>query len=679
MNTNKLTSILFSALIVFTFSCKSKSVKVDILAANVDTTVKPSDDFFKYACGIWLKNNPIPESERMWGIGDLVQEETYTRLRKISEEASKLTNAPEGSTLQKIGDFYYSGMDTVTIENIGIRPLKPEFDLISSISNLDEVTKSVAMLQTYQVEALFNLGIYQDLKNSNKMALYINQGGLGLPDRDYYFNTDARTVNIRKEYVKHIAKMMFLLGEDTLTARHSSEAIMTIETELASKSRKIENLRDPNANYFKMSVDEITKITPSMNWHDLFKWAKIKNLDTVIVGQPEFLKGLESLLKSTDINNWKEYLKWQLISSYASVVNKDFVDENFHFKGSILNGVVKNRERWKRVLDNEEAEIGELLGQLYVDKYFSEKTKKRYENLVDNIMVAYQERIKKLDWMSDATKEKALSKLSKVVKKVGYPDKWKDFSSLGMNKNAYILNVLNANKWAFDYQIHKLGKPVDRLEWEMTPQTYNAYYNPSNNEIVLPAAIFSIPGLADEDADDAIIYAYAGASTIGHEITHGFDDMGKKYDESGNLVNWWTKTDEDKFNTRAIGMVNQFNSYIVLDSMHVNGKASLGENIADLGGIVLGYDAFQKTEQYKKGEKISGFTPDQRFFLGYALAWISHQRKESLARQIMTDVHSPAYLRVNGPLSNIPEFYKAFDVKPSDKMYRADSLRVKIW
>jgi len=428
-----------------------------------------------------------------------------------------------------------------------------------------------------------------------------------------------------------------------------------------------------------MSVDEINKLTPSLNWHDLFKWEKINNIDTVIVGQPEFLKGLEALLKSTNINSWKEYLKWQLITNFASVVNKDFVNENFHFRGTILNGVVKNRERWKRVLDNEEAEIGELLGQLYVDKYFSVKTKKRYENLVDNILAAYHDRIQKLDWMSDATKVKALSKLSKVVKKVGYPDKWRDFSNLALNRNAYVLNVLNANKWAFDYQINKLGKPVDRLEWDMTPQTYNAYYNPSNNEIVLPAAIFSIPGLSDEDADDAIIYSYAGGSTIGHEITHGFDDMGKKYDESGNLANWWTKKDEDKFNARAVGMVKQFNSYVVLDSIHVNGKASLGENIADLGGISIGYDAFQKTEQYKKGKKIAGFTPDQRFFLGYALAWLSHQRNENLARQIMTDVHSPAYLRVNGPLSNIPQFYKAFDVKPGDKMYRADSLRVKIW
>ena len=345
----------------------------------------------------------------------------------------------------------------------------------------------------------------------------------------------------------------------------------------------------------------------------------------------------------------------------------------------VLEGKKRLRDRWKRVLDNEEAAMGELLGQLYVEKYFSVATKKRYESLVNNILETYKERIQQLDWMSPATKEKSLAKLASVMKKVGYPDKWKDYSALTINRDSYVMNVLKANVWSFNYELNKLDKPVDRTEWDMTPQTYNAYYNPSNNEIVLPAASFIIPGLPDSLADDALIYSYAGGSTIGHEITHGFDDEGRQYDAQGNLRNWWTKDDEKKFNDRAAVMVKQFNDYVVLDSMHINGKACLGENIADLGGVILGYEAFQKTEQAKSGQLIGGLTPDQRYFLGYALSWLGHQRDQRLARQVMTDVHSPEFLRVNGPLANIPEFYKAFGVKPGDPMYLPENQRVRIW
>jgi putative endopeptidase len=656
-----------------------KGTQKDILIANMDASVSPAKDFFQYANGGWIKNNPIPASESQWGVAYLVQEETWARLKEINTAASAIKSAKPNSAMQKIGDFFHSGMDTAGIEKNGIRPLQPELNRINSISTIQELMEEVAHLNTFLVSPMFDLSVFQDLKISSRMAIYISQGGLGLPDRDYYFNKDERTANIRKEYVAHIARMLQLLGETPSTAKMHSSKIMDLETGLASKSRKLEDLRDPHRNYHKMTIEEVTKSTPSINWKNFFTRMGMKDPDTVIVGQPEFLTQLEHSLKTVTIDSWKAYLRWFLISNYASKLNSAVDKEHFYFYGTVLNGQPKQRARWKRVLDSEEEGLGELLGQLYVEKYFSGATKKRYETLVNNILEAFADRIKKLDWMTPATKEKALDKLSKVIKKVGYPDKWKDYSSLMIDRDSYAMNVIRCRTWYFNYQINKLGKPVDRTEWEMTPQTYNAYYNSSNNEIVLPAAAFIIPGMPDSLADDAIIYSYAGASTIGHEITHGFDDEGRQYDAEGNLNNWWTKEDEANFNARTKLIVDQFNSYVVLDNIHVNGKASLGENIADLAGVTLGYDAFRKTDQAKEGKMISGLTPDQRFFLGYALAWLGHQRDEQLAKQIMTDVHAPPNLRVNGPLSDIPEFYKAFNVKPGDPMYRPDSLRAKIW
>jgi len=669
--------LLLAAVVVS--SCRKVPVNEDILQTNIDTSVSPGKDFFKYANGTWLKNNPIPESESRWGIGNLVQEETYARLREISENAARDVNATPGTALQKIGDFYFTGMDSAGIEKNGIRPLQSEFDRINAVSDMKSLLEVVSLFKTYRINVMFSLPIYQDEKNSDKMAMHVWQGGLGLPNRDYYFNKDARTENIRREYVGHLTRMMQLLGEDSATATKHSTTIMKIETDLAAQSRKLEDLRDPYKNYNKMAVDALGKLTPSLNWKELLAKAGMKNPDTVIVGQPEFLKEVERSLKAVTIDDWKTYLRWHLVHAFADKLSTAFDKEHFRFYGQVLEGKKTQRDRWKRVLDNEEAAMGELLGQLYVEKYFSVATKKRYETLVNNILETYKERIQQLEWMSPATKEKSLAKLASVMKKVGYPDKWKDYSALTISRDSYVMNVLKANVWSFNYELNKLGKPVDRTEWDMTPQTYNAYYNPSNNEIVLPAASFIIPGLPDSLADDALIYSYAGGSTIGHEITHGFDDEGRQYDAQGNLRNWWTKDDEKKFNDRAAVMVKQFNDYVVLDSMHINGKACLGENIADLGGVILGYEAFQKTEQAKSGQLIGGLTPDQRYFLGYALSWLGHQRDQRLARQVMTDVHSPEFLRVNGPLANIPEFYKAFDVKPGDPMYLPENQRVKIW
>ncbi len=684
MNYMKEKIFIITVVAILIYGCGSGHLsreegKDDILRSNMDTSVNPGQDFFRYANGGWLKNHPIPSTESQWGIGHLVQEETYLRLKEISERAAGNTANQQGTASQKIGDFYYSGMDSASIEKNGITPLNTELEQISAIRDMKALMEEVARLHTLQVSPMFDLTVSQDLRNSEKMQLYITQGGLGLPNRDYYFNKDQRTLKIRQEYVIHVGNMLQMLGEKPETAKMHAKKIMEIETSLAAKSRKLEDLRDPYNNYNKMSIAKISALNPTSNWKNLLETAGITDHDTVIVGQPEFLSELEHSLKTVSLEDWKTYLRWNLITNYAPELSSGFEQEDFHFYGTILSGMEKQRPRWKRVLDNEEYCMGDLLGQLYVARYFSEKTKKRYETLVDEILEAYRERITNLDWMSPETKKLAIDKLSKVVKKVGYPEKWKDYSSLAIDRNSYVANVKRARNWAFNYQIGKLNKPVDRTEWDMTPQTYNAYYNPSNNEIVLPAAIFIIPGLPDSLADDAIVYAYAGGSTIGHEITHGFDDEGRQYDSRGNLHNWWTPADETKFNERTKLIERQFSSYLVLDSIRVNGKATQGENIADLAGVILGYQAFQKTSQAKEGKKIAGLTPDQRYFLGYALSWMSQQRDERLAQQIMTDVHSPAFLRVNGPLSDIPEFYAAFDIKPGDAMYRPDSLRVKIW
>lgn len=652
--------------------------KGDFLTEAIDSSVKPGVDFFKFATGTWMKNNPIPASERAWGIGDLVQEETYQRLKGILQDA-EAANDPKGSNEQKVGDFYFSGMDSASIERQGVTPLGPELDKINSIQDKKDLFDVVALLQSEGVSVMFGLFVDQDEMKSDVYALYLWQGGLGLPNREYYFREDARTGKIREEYKKHVAKMLQLVGENSDEAVRNAETIYRIELSLADSSRKLEDLRDPYANYNKTGISSLNKETPSINWQEILQLENIKSQDSVIVGQPEFYRELNATVDNFSIAQWREYLKWHLINTFADRLSSPFEEENFHFKGTIMSGVKEQRPRWKRVQDATERAMGELLGQVYVKKYYSPETKKRYVDLVNNMVAAFAERIKKLDWMSDSTKQKALYKLSRLTKKVGYPDKWKDFSKLSVDRNSYVRNTINADVFWFDRDVNKLGKPVDRLEWDMTPQTYNAYYNPSNNEIVLPAAIFIIPEVPDSLIDDAVVYSYAGASTIGHEMTHGFDDQGRLYDANGNLTDWWTKEDAEKFEARSKMMVEQFDDYVVLDSMHINGKATLGENIADLGGLVIGYDAFKKTEEYQEEKKINGLTPSQRFWLGYAYSWLGHTRPEALAQQVLTDVHSPNFLRVNGPLSDIPALYEAFGIKEGDPMWRPTDKRVKIW
>jgi putative endopeptidase len=673
------TAITLSMIFLLIVSLNSQQKKKgDFLTRAMDTTVSPGVDFFKYATGTWMKENPIPAYEKRWGLANLVDEETYNRLRGILEEAAK-AKAPQGSSRQKIGDFYFTGMDSTGIEKQGLIPLKSELDKINSIRSRKDLFETAALLQKEGVGVMFSLFVDQDAKNSAKMALYLWQGGLGLPNREYYFRKDQRTINIRKEYKIHLAKMLELLGLNKKEAVTENNKIYAIEKFLADSSRKLEDLRDPYANYHKLSVKELEKTSPAVDWNKMMKIMGTANIDSVIVGQPEFFNALNTAVNKFSINDWKIYLKWHFINAFASDLNSKFDNENFHFWGTIMSGVSEKKPRWKRIKDAAENAMGELLGKIYVEKYYSPKTKKRYEKIVDDCINAFANRIKNLDWMSDSTKQKALKKLYAVTKKVGYPDKWKDFSALKINRESFVRNVINADEFWFQRNINKLGKPVDKEEWNMTPQTWNAYYNPSNNEIVLPAAAFIVPGVPDSLVDDAVAYAYAGASTIGHELTHGFDDEGRLFDAQGNLHNWWTKEDEKKFNEKAGLMVEQFNNYVVLDSMHINGKATLGENIADLGGDVIGWDAFTKTNEYKEGKKINGLTPAQRFWIGYAYSWLGHTRPEALAQQVLTDVHSPNFLRVNGPFSDVDAFYKAFKIKSDDPMYRPPEKRVRIW
>lgn len=680
----KITLLLVLFAGVFITSCNNSEQKkesenvYDPLLMNRDTTLSPATDFFQYACGAWLKNNAIPKAENSWGIWSLVQEETLNRMKKVSEEAAGKT-AEKGSNEQKLGDFYFSGMDSVTIDKLGITPLKEELSRIDAIKDMAGLVDVMGLFHTYGVSPVFGAYIFQDEKASEKQALHFYQGGIGMPDRDYYFNNDSRTKTIRQEYVIHLGEMFKLMGDDSVTAAKNAAVVMKIETGLAKASRKLEDLRDPYLNYNKMQVSGLKSLTPSVDWQQLLNGMHIKNIDSVIVGQPEFFREVERSLKANPIEEWKVYLRWHLVNTYAEYLSKPFDDQNFKFYRTVLSGVKEKRPRWKRVLGSVEGSIGDILGQVYVKNFVTPSFKKRYQDLTNNIIEAYRERINQLTWMSDSTKQKALVKLNAITTKVAYPDKWKDYSALNISRDSYAMNMLHSNVWAHDYEVAKLNKPVDRTEWGMTPQTYNAYYNPSNNEIVLPAAIFIIPGMEDSLADDAIIYGYAGASTIGHELTHGFDDQGRQFDEAGNLRNWWNQKDEQEFNSRAKLIVKQFDNFKVLDSLKVNGEATQGENIADLGGVVLGYQAFKKTEQYKSGKMINGMTPDQRYFLGYALSWLGHMRDETLAMRIMTDVHAPNFLRINGPLANIPEFYKAFNIKEGDPMYMPDSLRVNIW
>ncbi len=643
-----------------------------------DTTVSPSYDFFTHANGGWIKAHPIPDDQIRWGSFSILAEDNKKHIREIVEESSKKTDAKKGSPEQMVGDFYFSAMDTATIEKQGATPIKADMEAIDKLTDMKGVLNYTAKLQMWGSNPMFGFYAGQDPKNTEVQVPQLVQGGLSLPDRDYYLKSDDDSKKMREEFILHVSKMFQLYGIDESTSKKYASIVLRIETELAKASMPREEMRDPFKTYHKVSLADLDIMTPSLKWADMLSNMEVKGkFDYVILGQPEFLKALEKQLAGNKIEDWRVYLKWNLLNLAGNVLSHDFVMEDFHFNSEILSGQKKIKERWNRMVSFTDGYLGDALGQLYVAKYFPPDAKKKADELVSNLMSVYKERITKLDWMGEETKKKALEKLGTIVRKIGYPDKWKDYTGVEITRDNFFANLMSLTKYNYQYMIDKIGQPVDRTEWGMTPPTVNAYYNPLMNEIVFPAGILQ-PPFFNKDADDAVNYGGIGM-VIGHEITHGFDDEGRNYDSKGNLTQWWTSEDSAKFSERAKLIVDQYSNYIVNDSLHVNGKLCLGENIADIGGLTIAYHAFKNTEQGKGNNKIDGLTPDQRFFLGFAHVWAGSIRPKEAARRIITDPHSPANYRVNGSTSNMSEFYTAFGVKEGDMMWRNDSVRARIW
>ncbi len=656
---------------------EGKDAEKAIDTKNMDTGVKPGNNFYEYVNGGWIKTHPIPPEYSQYGAFTILYEDNQKKLRSLIEKVSTEKNAPKGSVAQKIRDFYNSGMDTSAIEKKGIAPIKEELKKINNLKTKEDVVTYIAMMQRKGMTPLFNFFAEADQRNSTMEIANLYQGGLGLPDVDYYLNDDESSKKLRDAYLDHITKMFILKGDGKKQAEKKAALVMDIETKLAEISFTRVEMRDPVKNYNKMSLDGLEKTSPDFNWPLYFKSLGLENPGDINVGQIKFFKGISDLLQDVDMETWKAYLTWNLLDVSASYLSDDFVKQNFEFYGKILSGQQEIQPRWKRVLGVVSNGLGEALGQLYVEEYFPASSKERMVTLVNNLRDAFGKRIKKLDWMSDETKVKAQEKLNAITVKIGYPDKWKDYTALQITPDSYFSNVMAAREFQFNYDLNKIGKPVDKTEWGMTPQTVNAYYNPSNNEIVFPAAILQ-PPFFNPDADDAVNYGAIGV-VIGHEMTHGFDDQGRQYDKNGNLNDWWTEEDAKRFKEKTDKLVTLYDNYVVLDSLHVNGELTLGENIADLGGLNISYEAFNISLNGKEPQPIDGFTAAQRFYMGYAQVWRQNIRPEELKRRLKTDVHSPGEARVNIPPFNIKAFINAFDVKKGDKLFIPVEKRAFIW
>ena len=648
---------------------------------NMDTSAKPQDDFFMYANGSWIKNTEIPPEYSRWGSFNQLIEHNNDALHEIAEKAANTHVDPKPAPeTQKVGDYYASGMDEKTIEAMRTKPLAEEFKNIEAIKDRNDLLKEIAHLHAIGVPVLFDFDAGQDAKDSTHDIAQAAQGGLGLPDRDYYTKTDEASKKLRDQYVDHVTKMLTLLGEPPATAADQARNILALESKLAEASRTRVQLRDPQKNYNKMTQADLQKLTPDWKWSDYFKDINLIEPGDINVHQPEFFKAADDMFKSTPMDNWKAYLRWHLVNAAAAELSKDFVDEDFNFKERILRGTEKIKPRWKRVVISTDEAIGEALGKLYVAYDFPPQAKARALELVNNLKEALADRIKTLEWMDEPTKQEALKKLAAFTVKIGYPDKWLDYSLLKIDRGPYVLNAIRAEHFEVDRDLKKIGKPVDRTDWGMTPPTVNAYYNPNMNEIVFPAGILQ-PPFFYANADDAVNYGGIGA-VIGHEMTHGFDDQGRQFDAVGNLRDWWSPQSAAEFKKRSQAIVQQYNEYEPLPGLHVNGELTQGENIADLGGIKLAYAALQKAldkNPQAREQKIDGLTPEQRFFLSFATIWKSKQRDEDLKLRLNTDPHSPARYRVDGPLSNLSEFQKAFDIPDNSPMVRAADKRVNIW
>ncbi|MFN0205800.1 MAG: M13 family metallopeptidase [Planctomycetota bacterium] len=661
------------------FSCKSAPPGVGLSEADFDRNVSPSVDFYKFTNGGWLKNNPVPAEESSWNVFHEIEKRNKKLLREIVESAAADGGSDPGSVRRKIGDFWASGMDEARANADGAKPLQKDFERIAAISNLEQLQSEFTKNHRHFNFAPFSFLGEQDFKNSHRVIGMLFQSGLGLPDRDYYTRMDEKSKMQRTEYHSHVKRMFQLLGDSEANATKNANTILRIETELAEASMKNVEMRDPSAIYNLMKVAELQSLAPRWNWNRYFSELGAPRLEEVNVGQPKFLRRINEMLESVPLEDWKQYLRWHVVQSAAPSLSDEFVNESFAFNGKILNGAQELRPRWKRVMSALEESMGEGLGQEYVKLAFTPEAKRRALEMVHNLIAAFRERIKTRAWMSDATKTAALEKLNTIVPKIGYPEVWRDYSKLTIRREAsYFVNRRSASEFEFRRNLDKIGKPVNRTEFGMAPQEVNAYYNPLLNEIAFPAGILQAP-FFDERQDDALNYGAMGA-VIGHELTHGFDDQGSKFDAQGNLKEWWQPQDREEFERRSEIVKKQFNEFKATDDLNVNGELTLGENIADLGGLTIAYYAFRRSLEGKPDPApLDGFTADQRFFVSWARAWRGNNRDEYLRTLIQTDPHSPPNFRGIGPLQNMAEFAKAFGCKDGDPMVRPADKRAEIW
>jgi putative endopeptidase len=655
-------------------ACKQAPETKHVVVTGIDSTKKPGDDFFTYANGIWYDSAQIPASQTGVGSYQFLNFPQRIRLQAILDSVS-ISNNGAGSIEQKVGDFYAAGMDTAAINKRSYEPIKPMLTSVDALTDLSSLMKFVAEEQKVGDGSIIGFYVGPDDKKSSVNIVQLYQTGIGLPEKDYYFKTDSSTLAIQKAYKDYLTTLFVLTGSDAAAAAKNAEVAYGIEKQLATSHKTNIELRDVKANYNKLAVAAMAKKQPNIGWTTLLTNLGVK-ADSVNVGQPAYYDKLNSMLKSVSVNDWKVYLKANALTSYANFLSKPFADASFEYT-KILTGQAVKKKRAEEMTTAVDRSLGHALAQLYVKKYFPEDAKKRMAVLVDNLEKAFEARINKLDWMSDSTKTKAKEKLSAFTEKIGYPDKWRDYSNVEVKRDAYFENRLSANKNDYNYSIAKVGQPVDRTEWYTTPPTVTAYNNPPMNEIVFPAGILQSPYF-DLYADDALNYGGIGM-VIGHEITHSFDDQGAQYDKVGNVTNWWTKSDYDKFKERTQKVIDQYNSFTVLDSMHLKGALTVGENTADIAGVAIAYDAFKLTAQGQDTTKIDGFTPDQRFFISIARIWRVKTRDAFLRMYVNTNPHAPAKWRVNGPLMNFTPFYKAFNVQEGDKMYKPESERIVVW
>lgn len=683
----KLMLLLTIALVVLMVACtvkpKAKTEKTDsktnsgFAVENMDKTVNPGDNFFAYVNGTWLKNTEIPSDKVRWGAFMELRENNQKLLKEVFEKVGK-TDAAPGSDDQKIGDLYSLGMDTEKINAMGFDPIKEELNAINAMKSAKDVEIMIAEMYKKGYSPLFGFGGSTDLEDSKMIITWVTQGGLGLPDKDYYLEETGRGPKIREEYLKHITKMLQLIDYSEQEGKEAAEKIMELETRLAKVCLARAEMRNPAVLLNKMELKKFDEeICPNYDWESFFTSVGLPNPGVVNIFPKKFFNEVSAMITDIPVDTWKEYLTWDLLNSSANFLSNDFVTQDFEFYSKFLNGQEEMEPRWKTVSGVVNGSLGELVGKIYVKDNFPPEAKARMVKLVQNLKDAYKKRLKKVDWMSAETKKKALAKLDAFGVKIGYPDEWKDYSKLEIKKDSYFENIKRVRYFNFVDDISKINNPKDPKEWHMSPQTVNAYYNPTNNEIVFPAAILQ-PPFFNMEADDAINYGAIGA-VIGHEMTHGFDDQGRKFAANGNLEMWWTDEDSEKFNKRAENLLAQYRECVILDSLHLNTDLTAGENIADLGGLTLSYDALQKALAKNPGKTIDGFTPEQRFFLGFGQVWRGKQRDEYLATKVKTDPHPPGNLRANMTVRNHDAFYKAFDIKKGDELYLAPDQRAKIW